>query len=79
MSGCPFVRPALGDSSPLGAGCRNARSLLRNLGAAAHGAAENAFTFGWLHREELARGNASRKASYSALHRARAAAHKWPG
>jgi hypothetical protein len=56
-----------------------ARSLLRELGVAAHGAAENAFTFGWLHREELARANASREASYSALHRAMAAAHKWPG
>jgi CHAD domain-containing protein len=56
-----------------------ARSLLRELAVAAHGAGENGFTFGVLHREELARGIASRDASYPTLRKARAAAHRWPG
>ena len=56
-----------------------ARRLLRELAVAAHGGSENGFTFGLLHREELARGQAAREAAYPTLRKARAAARGWPG
>jgi CHAD domain-containing protein len=55
-----------------------ARGLLRELGGAAHGAGENGFTFGLMHREEVARAAAAQAEADTAIRKAGApAARRW--
>jgi CHAD domain-containing protein len=56
------------------------RALLRELAVAAHGANENGFTFGLLHRVELERGVAARQAAEGAIREAsRPGVRRWLG